>query len=131
MAIAGRAVPSARGVGDVERERGVRVVVKKKLYLWSNGISLVLGIIFCFITYGPGGVLIAIMNQIVMGLTLLLGQLSGSSHRVHAGEWGTSSWSREETGDVKDGFGEECICAYQRRGLGRVRLAKPELATPS
>ena len=71
------------------------------------------------------------LDRGLQGLTLLLGQLSGSSHRVHAGEWGTSSWSREETGDVKDGFGEDCICVNQRRGLGRVRLAKPELATPS
>ncbi|UCD02869.1 MAG: hypothetical protein JSV63_03760 [Candidatus Aenigmatarchaeota archaeon] len=48
-------------------------MVKKKLYAYSNLIALVLGILFCFITYGPAGILIAIVTQIVLGLTLLLG----------------------------------------------------------
>lgn len=48
-------------------------MVKKKLYLYSNLISVILGIIFCTITYGPVGILIAIVVQIVLGLTLLLG----------------------------------------------------------
>jgi hypothetical protein len=48
-------------------------MVKKKLYIYSNVISLVLGIIFCALTYGPAGVLIAILTQIVLGILLLLG----------------------------------------------------------
>ena len=48
-------------------------MVKKKLYLYSNAISLILGIVFCFMTYGPVGILIAIVTQIVLGIILLLG----------------------------------------------------------
>jgi hypothetical protein len=48
-------------------------MVKKKLYIYSNAIALVLGIIFCFITYGIPGILIAIVTQIVLCITLLLG----------------------------------------------------------
>ena len=48
-------------------------MVKKKLYVYSNIIALVLGILFCFITYGAVGILIAIVAQVVMGITLLLG----------------------------------------------------------
>lgn len=49
------------------------IMVKKKLYLYSNAIALLLGVIFCFVTYGPIGIAIAILTQIVLGITLLLG----------------------------------------------------------
>ncbi len=48
-------------------------MVKKKLYIYSNLIAIVLGILFCFITYGLVGIPIAITAQIVLGITLLLG----------------------------------------------------------
>ncbi len=48
-------------------------MVKKKLYAYSNAISLVLGIVFCALTYGIAGVPIAIIAQVVLGITLLLG----------------------------------------------------------
>jgi hypothetical protein len=48
-------------------------MVKKKLYIASNLISLVLGMIFCFMTYGLIGIPIAIVTQILLGLLLLLG----------------------------------------------------------
>jgi hypothetical protein len=48
-------------------------MVKKKLYIYSNIIALVLGIVLCAIAYGPMGVLIAIVTQIVLGILLLLG----------------------------------------------------------
>jgi len=48
-------------------------MVKKKLYGYSNLIAIILGIIFCTITYGPLGILIAITAQIVLGILLLLG----------------------------------------------------------
>jgi hypothetical protein len=48
-------------------------MVKKKLYLYSNLLSLILGMIFCTITYGPAGILIAIVAQVAFGITLLLG----------------------------------------------------------
>jgi hypothetical protein len=48
-------------------------MVKKKLYLYSNLISLVLGIVLCYVTYGPAGILIAIAAQIALGILLLIG----------------------------------------------------------
>jgi len=48
-------------------------MVKKKLYYYSNLFALILGIIFCGITYGPVGILIAVVAQVVLGLLLLLG----------------------------------------------------------
>ncbi len=48
-------------------------MVKKKLYIYSNVIALLLGILFCYITYGISGILIAIVTQIVLGVILLLG----------------------------------------------------------
>ena len=48
-------------------------MVKKKLYIYSNLIALVMGIMFCFITYGPVGILIAIVTQVMLGILLLLG----------------------------------------------------------
>ncbi len=48
-------------------------MVKKKLYIYSNIIALVLGIVLCAIAYGPLGVLIAIVTQIILGILLLLG----------------------------------------------------------
>ncbi len=48
-------------------------MVKKKLYIYSNVIALLLGIVFCFLTYGPAGVLIAIVTQIALGILLLIG----------------------------------------------------------
>ncbi len=48
-------------------------MVKKKLYVYANILSLILGVVFCTIVYGPVGVLIGIVAQIVLGITLLLG----------------------------------------------------------
>jgi hypothetical protein len=48
-------------------------MVKKKLYGYSNLIAMVIGIILCFIAYGPVGILIAIVTQILLGILLLLG----------------------------------------------------------
>ena len=48
-------------------------MVKKKLYAYSKLIALILGIIFCCMTYGPVGILIAVIVQVVLGVTLLLG----------------------------------------------------------
>lgn len=48
-------------------------MVKKKLYIYSNLLALLLGIIFSFITYGPLGILIGITAQVILGITLLLG----------------------------------------------------------
>ncbi len=48
-------------------------MVKKKLYMYSNAIALVLGILFCFLTYSFIGIPIAIVTQILLGITLLLG----------------------------------------------------------
>jgi hypothetical protein len=48
-------------------------MVKKKLYVYSNLVSLVLGMLFCFVTYGTVGIVIAIIAQVVLGITLLLG----------------------------------------------------------
>ncbi len=48
-------------------------MVKKKLYIYSNVIALVLGIIFCFITYGYTGIIMGVLTQIVLGIILLIG----------------------------------------------------------
>jgi hypothetical protein len=48
-------------------------MVKKKLYGYSNLLALILGLIFCTITYGPVGIIMAIIAQIVMGIILLFG----------------------------------------------------------
>ncbi len=48
-------------------------MVKKKLYGYSNLIALILGMVFCTIAYGPVGILIAIVTQILLGILLLLG----------------------------------------------------------
>jgi len=48
-------------------------MVKKKLYIYSNVIGLLLGLIFCFATYGPIGLAIGLISQVVFGITLLLG----------------------------------------------------------
>ena len=48
-------------------------MVKKKLYVYSNVISLLLGMVFCTIAYGPVGIVIALITQIVLGIILLIG----------------------------------------------------------
>lgn len=48
-------------------------MVKKKLYLYSNLLAMILGIIFCFAAYGPVGIAVAIVTQIALGILLLLG----------------------------------------------------------
>ncbi len=49
------------------------IMVKKKLYLYSNAISLLLGIVLCSVTYGMAGIPVAIVAQIGMGIALLVG----------------------------------------------------------
>jgi hypothetical protein len=48
-------------------------MVKKKLYGYSNLIALIMGVVFCTITYGIIGIPIAIVSQVAMGVLLLLG----------------------------------------------------------
>jgi hypothetical protein len=48
-------------------------MVKKKLYLYSNLIALILGMVICTFAYGTLGILIAIVAQIILGILLLLG----------------------------------------------------------
>ena len=49
------------------------IMVKKKLYIYSNAISLILGVILFAVTYGITGIPMAVIAQIVMGITLLVG----------------------------------------------------------
>ena len=48
-------------------------MVKKKLYIYSNAIALVIGIILSTIVYGLIGIPVAIVTQILMGILLLVG----------------------------------------------------------
>ena len=48
-------------------------MVKKKLYLYSNLIALIMGIVTCTAAYGAIGIIIAIVTQILLGILLLLG----------------------------------------------------------
>jgi hypothetical protein len=48
-------------------------MVKKKLYIYSNIIALIIGIILSTIVYGLVGIPVAIVAQILMGILLLLG----------------------------------------------------------
>ena len=48
-------------------------MVKKKLYIYSNTIALIIGIILCTIVYGIVGIAVASVAQIMRGLLLLRG----------------------------------------------------------
>lgn len=48
-------------------------MVKKKLYIYSNVLALIIGLIFCYLTYGFLGLPIAIVTQLLLGIILLAG----------------------------------------------------------